>query len=155
LKKVSVQGGVPNPICDIITFRAFRGADWGEDGNIIYSSGVGPLKIVPSTGGTPRDLNKLQNGDFFEYWPQRLPGGQQILFTGFVKGKDFDDANIEVLSLKTGVARIVVRGGYFGRYLPTGHLVYVHQSTLFAVPFDLAGIEATGKSASTVAGMDA
>src|SRR5262249_20911481 len=32
------------------------------------------------------------------------------------------------------------RGGYFGRYLPTrgtrGHLVYIHDGTLFAVPFD-------------------
>ena len=40
------------------------------------------------------------------------------------------------------------RGGYFGRYLATsngaGHLVYLHQGTLFAVGFDLDRLEVRG-----------
>ena len=35
-------------------------------------------------------------------------------------------------------------GGYFGRYLPSGHLVYVHRGTLFAIPFDLAHLKTRG-----------
>ena len=42
----------------------------------------------------------------------------------------------------------VQRGGYFGRYLATsngaGHLIYIHQGTLFAVPFDLGRLEVRG-----------
>jgi hypothetical protein len=42
--------------------------------------------------------------------------------------------------LKTREIKILVQGGYFGRYLPTGdstgHLVYVHAGVLFGVPFD-------------------
>ena len=52
------------------------------------------------------------------------------------------------MSLKTGEIKILVRGGYFGRYLPTGdatgHLVYVHEGVLFAVPFDPARLELRG-----------
>jgi serine/threonine-protein kinase len=55
-----------------------------------------------------------------------------------------DDAVIEVLSVKTGQTKIVQRGGYFGRYLPTGHLVYLHNGTLFAVPFDGKRLETRG-----------
>jgi hypothetical protein len=44
------------------------------------------------------------------------------------------------VSLKTREIKILVQGGYFGRYLPTGdstgHLVYVHAGVLFGVPFD-------------------
>src|ERR1700676_1165720 len=50
--------------------------------------------------------------------------------------------------LKTGEIKILVAGGYFGRYLPTGdamgHLVYVHDGVLFAVPFDPARLELRG-----------
>ena len=36
-----------------------------------------------------------------------------------------EEANIEVLSLKTGKVTVLYRGGYFGRYLPSGHLVFL------------------------------
>jgi serine/threonine-protein kinase len=55
-----------------------------------------------------------------------------------------ENANIAVVSLKSGRIRIVQRGGYFGRYLPSGHLVYVHQGVLFGVGFDLARLEVRG-----------
>ena len=38
---------------------------------------------------------------------------------------------------------IVVRGGYHGRYVPTGHLLYVYAGTLYGVRFDLDRLEAT------------
>ncbi len=37
-----------------------------------------------------------------------------------------------------------MRGGTFGRYLPSGHLVYVSQGTLLAVPFDVDRLEVHG-----------
>jgi Tol biopolymer transport system component len=49
-----------------------------------------------------------------------------------------------VASLNGDVRKTVHRGGYHGRYLPTGHLAYIHKSTLFVAPFDLAALEVTG-----------
>ena len=60
----------------------------------------------------------------------------------------WDDADIAVLSPETGEIKIVQHGGYFGRYQPSpfgsGHLLYVHQGTLFAVPFDVGRLETSG-----------
>jgi serine/threonine-protein kinase len=42
---------------------------------------------------------------------------------------------------------VVQRGGYFGRYLPGGYLVYIHHRTLFGVPFDLNRLEVRGTPA--------
>jgi len=39
----------------------------------------------------------------------------------------------------------VLQGGFHARYLPSGHLVYVHDDTLFAVPFDLKRLETFGQ----------
>jgi serine/threonine-protein kinase len=55
-----------------------------------------------------------------------------------------DNANIEAVSLQTGQAKILQRGGYYGRYLPSGHLVYVHQGALFGVKFDVERLEVRG-----------
>ena len=144
LRKVSIQGGAPTTLCDA---AAMRGADWGEDGNIVFGvAGGDPLARVPSTGGTPQSLGKPTEKGTSQRWPQILPGGQAILFTGGAVGS-FDDASIEVLILKTGETKSVQRGGYFGRYLPSGHLFYIHQGTLFAVPFDLDRYQTRGMPA--------
>ena len=42
---------------------------------------------------------------------------------------------------------MVRRGGYFGRYLPSGHLIYFRQGTLYGVPFDLGRLETHGAPA--------
>jgi serine/threonine-protein kinase len=55
-----------------------------------------------------------------------------------------DDANIVAMVLKTGETKVVHHGGYYGRYLPSGHLVYVHEGVLFGVAFDADRLEASG-----------
>jgi len=145
LHKVSVQGGAPVTLCEA---AGMRGADWGEDGNIVFGVAAGGARLarVPSSGGTPQSLGKPPESTGSQRWPQILPGGQAILFTGGATSS-FDDASIEVLILKTGEIKNVQRGGYFGRYLPSGHLVYIHQGTLFAVPFDLGRNQTRGMPA--------
>jgi Tol biopolymer transport system component/predicted Ser/Thr protein kinase len=152
MKKISVQGGAAVVLCD--AFNA-RGASWGEDGSIVVTLTDQPgsgLSRVPAAGGTPQAITRPSDkGEVVHYWPQILPGGQAVLFTGNTRAIGHDDANIEVLLLKTGQWKAVQRGGYFGRYLATsngaGHLVYVHQGTLFAVPFDLDRLEIRGTPA--------
>ena len=155
MKKISVQGGAAVTLCDAPNDR---GANWGEDGTIIVSldsvSGTG-LSRVPDSGGTPQALTRPgDTGDASHRWPQILPGRQAVLFSGSSTVADWDNAAIYALSLKTGnggKVKVVERGGYFARYLPTssrsGTLVYIHQGTLFGVPFDPERLEARGTPA--------
>ena len=59
---------------------------------------------------------------------------------------------IEVLSLKTGSAQDSVWSGGYGRYLPSGHLVYIHQGTLLESPMDVSGRPRCHRSSYTRAG---
>ena len=145
MKKISVQGGAPVALCDAPNPY---GANWGEDGNVIVAlNTVGALSRVPAEGGTPQAVTSLQ-GALTHRWPQPLPGGEAVLFTLSSSVVAFEDATIAAASLKTGEIKILVRGGYFGRYLPTGdatgHLVYVHEGVLFGVPFDPGRLELRG-----------
>ncbi|MDQ6666454.1 MAG: winged helix-turn-helix domain-containing protein [Acidobacteriota bacterium] len=151
LKKVPLQGGGADTLCE--TAGPERGASWGGDGAIIANLDGYHLFRVPAVGGEPRVIGKPeQNGERTWRWPQFLPGGENVLFTGLVasSGAALYSANIEVLSLKSGRAKVVRHGGYFGRYLPGGHLIYIHQGTLYGVRFDLGRLETHGAAMSLV-----
>jgi serine/threonine-protein kinase len=81
-----------------------------------------------------------------------LPGGNAVLFTSSVNGTNYEDAELVVYSMASGQRKTVQRGGFHGRYLPSGHLVYVHDGTLFAVPFDLKRLEVAGPPAPILEG---
>jgi serine/threonine-protein kinase len=143
LKKISVQGGAPVTVGNAVTSTA--GASWGEDGNIILTTGnVFPLSRIPAAGGVMQPLTRLGAGEATHRWPQILSGGDAVLFTASSSATAVDNANVEAISLKTGKVKILQRGGYYGRYLPSGHLVYLHQGVLFGVRFDLGRLEVRG-----------
>jgi serine/threonine-protein kinase len=143
LKKIAVQGGSPVTLCEA---PGPFGASWGDDGNIVVAFNLGTTGLVrvPSAGGTPTAIqfSKLK-GETAYAWPQVLPRSQAVLFTAAGPG-GYEDANIDVFSFQTGQRKTLQRGGYFGRYLPSGHLLFMHQNTLFAAPFDLGRLAVTG-----------
>jgi WD40 repeat protein len=143
LKKISVQGGAAVTLCDADNEH---GGSWGEDGNIVFAPNPrGGLSRVSEVGGTPQPLTQLdqQKGEQTHRDPLMLPGGQAVLFTAG-NSADLNESNLEVLSLKTGQRKTLQRGGFFGRYLPSGHLVYMQRGTLFAAPMDLKNLQLTG-----------
>jgi serine/threonine-protein kinase len=155
LKKIRVSGGAVVTLCDA---PDARGGTWADDGTIVMSPNVGPipnatLHRVSSTGGKAEPLTSLADGEATQRYPQVLPGGHSVLFTSSNTIGAFDDANIVVLTLKTGTRKVVLHGGYNGRFLSSGHLVYLHEGTLFAVPFDLDTLEVTGKPVLVLEGV--
>jgi serine/threonine protein kinase len=145
LKKISVEGGAAITLCDAPNGR---GGSWGEDGNIIAALNItGGLSRILSAGGPPTPETDLQSGEQTHRWPQILPGGKAVLFTAHTALVGFDGATIEVMSLVDHRRKTLVRGGMYGRYLPSGHLVYVNRGTLFAVPFDVDRLEVHGTPA--------
>jgi serine/threonine-protein kinase len=143
LKKIAVMGGAAVSLCPA---SDDRGGAWTDDGSIIFQpqAGNSGLLRVSSAGGTPVPVTKLGTGEVTHRWPQVLPGGKALIYTAHAYITGFDDAAVVVQTLPDGPPRVVHRGGYYGRYLRSGHLVYVHQGTLFAESFDLARLESTG-----------
>ena len=155
LKRISVTGGAAIPICDA---PAGRGGSWAEDGTIVFVPDSTPkMRVfrVSAAGGTPEPVTTHDEGDYLHRWPQALKGGRAILFTAATSAGSFDSGNIVVHVLPEGTRKIVHRGGYFARYLPSGHLLYVSGGTVFVAPFDLDGLEVTGQSVPVIKGVEA
>jgi serine/threonine-protein kinase len=150
LKKISVQGGAVVTLCDA---AGDRGGSWGDDDRIVFAAGNREgLSRVPSAGGKPEPLTELDKAtnEITHRWPQVLPGSKAVLFTTHNAGSAFDNATIVVQSLETKERKIVQRGGSYARYLRSGHLMYMHEGTLFAAAFDLDRLELAGQPAPAV-----
>ena len=105
------------------------------------------LMRVPAAGGEPTPLTTLNAAvkEATHRWPQFLPGDKAVLFTSHTQTLgDFDNAAIEVVTVATGERKVVQKGATFGRYIPTGHLLFVNKGTLFAVPFDVGSLTRLG-----------
>jgi serine/threonine protein kinase len=147
LKKVSLEGGSPQVICQ----ASFPGGAWGADGTIIYTlSYSSGLWRIPPGGGLPEKLTEPDSsrGELGHWWPQLLPDGETVLFTNYAT--PVERCSIAAYSLKTHRQKVLVKGAVFGHYLPTGHIVFARSTTLLAVPFDLQRMEVTGAEAQVL-----
>jgi serine/threonine-protein kinase len=153
LKRVPVHGG--GAALTICPAGIARGASWSAEGIVFATDGKGILRAA-ANGGQPELLVMAKDNEILAD-PQMLPGGQAILFASLnvasASTARWDAAQISVQSLKSGSRKVLVRDGIGGRYLPTGHLVYVSNGVLFAVPFNLRRLEITGTAAAVVEGV--
>jgi Tol biopolymer transport system component len=149
LKKVPVTGGAAVTLADA---SDNRGGWWAEDGTIVFApTNRSGLMRVSSVGGPTQPVTTLQEGEITHRFPQILPGGSAVLYTASTEVNIGDDAKLVVQPLPSGERIIVERGGYFGRYVASGHIVYMQDDTLFAMPFDRQRLEVTGAAGRTTA----
>ena len=143
LKKVAISGGASVRLCDAGSFGGGLDARWGADDTIVFGQLGAGIMQVSADGGTPEVLIPLDTTEEVGHGPQVLPGEKAVLFTlGSYSG--WDDAQVVVHSLETGERKVLIESGKDARYVPTGHVVYVFDGTLLAVPFDVDKLEVTG-----------
>ena len=149
LKKVALGGGAPVTIADVPLPP--QGASWGADDMILYGEADGIMQ-VPGASGTPVLLMQGEDGKRL-YRPQVLPNGEWVLFTAAAEGTASDEGQIVAQSITTGERMLLIEGGHDGRYVPSGHLVYVSNNVLLAVPFDVDSLKVTGGQVPLVEGV--
>jgi serine/threonine-protein kinase len=117
------------------------GASWGENGDIVAALTPAPiLWRVSASGGEPEPILDTSADGVSLRWPQILPGGDAALVTA-TRGLR---SSVEVLSLSDGKRTALLPSGMYGRYVSSGHVVYVDGGTLFAAPFDLETLSIRG-----------
>jgi eukaryotic-like serine/threonine-protein kinase len=144
LMKVALTGGPATTIAQVDA--PTRGVTWLDDDTIVFTTANGAtgLQRVAASGGEVTVLTKpdAEQGEADHVMPARLPGGRAVLFT--ITSKTGGPPQIALLDLEAGERTIIVRGGAYGRYLESGHLVYIVDGVLQAVSFHLQTRTMTG-----------
>jgi Tol biopolymer transport system component len=151
LRRVPVAGGTPLTITKVMRSR---GAVWTADGTIIFAASPGSgLSRVPVAGGEPQPVTTLdaEKKEAAHRWPHLLRGGKTGVFRSLTSATEgFDRASIEAVRLDTGERTRILAGGAYGRYSPSGHLVYLANNTIFAIPFDPGRLTVSGQPVPVV-----
>ncbi|MCG6927776.1 MAG: hypothetical protein LJF30_21030, partial [Acidobacteria bacterium] len=154
IKKVSVTGGAPITLAPV---SRSRGASWGRNGTIVFAPGpLTGLSLIPAAGGEATPLTTLDESskEISHRWPQWLPGDRAVLFTS-ARGESTDlEMAIEAVDVESGERKVLHRGGQYGRYSATGHILFVQDATLFALPFDPDRLEVLGSQMPVLEGIE-
>ncbi|MCH8287338.1 protein kinase, partial [candidate division KSB1 bacterium] len=150
IMRILIEGGRP-----LLVGESDRsvGGIWGSDNTIIYGSSKGLLRVSAS-GGIPELITKADSskGEINHSQPEILPNGKGILFTGHARNSENENLyTIKLLDLKTNQVTILIEDGAWPRYASStgssyGHIVYLREGILMAMPFDLENLESTGPS---------
>jgi Tol biopolymer transport system component len=154
LKKIEATGGLPQIVSDL---RGRWGAGaWNQDGMIVFGSPSG-LFLAPASGGVPVQITAVDPArqETFHAAPSFLPDARHFVYirvssdiekTGTYLGSV--DAKPEQQNSKS-----LVTSNWQPVYSPsadpsTGYLLFMHESTLMAQPFDNRGMELKGQAIS-------
>jgi len=154
--RVPVSGGTPQRVIETSGYGS--GGVWAPgDELIIEDVRIGDsfwtgLTAVPSSGGAPRKLTAIAEGERFHLQAHLLPDGKTLLFT--VNNVD-NTFSIGAVPVAGGSHRILLRDASTPLYLPTGHLLYFRPGTgeVAAVRFDAERAEPIGEPVNVLTGV--
>ncbi|MGB2713912.1 MAG: protein kinase [Vicinamibacterales bacterium] len=149
LKRIPMIGGAPVTLCEA---ENPLGLNWTPDG--IFFGQIAGIMRMSAAGGKPELLIRAESGEVL-FGPQRLPGGDALMFTAGTSAtpEGWNRAVIVSQSLKTGERKKLIEPGADGRYVSTGHIVYAIGGTLYAAPFDPHRRETTGGPTAVLEGV--
>jgi hypothetical protein len=104
----------------------------------------GLVHRLPESGGQPKPVGSLAQGELGQRLPRFLPDGNHFLYTS--GNNRIDRQGIYVGSLDGGTPKFLVPGAVRAEYLHSGHLLFVRGNTLFAQPFDPRSLALRGEA---------
>ncbi len=150
LKKVRASGGPAETIVDALPRAAASwaehyngGGSWNRDGVIIFGSEEGVLR-VDAGGGAPAPVTRLDAAlqELEHVHPQFLPDGRRFLF--LARTRNDERSGIHVGSLDSTDTKRVLSTRLNAVYAPPGYLLFAHEGSVSAAPFDADALEVTG-----------
>ncbi len=138
LKKISVNGGTPETLCDA---PGDRGGSWADNGNIYFSPNYASgIMEIPSDGGSEKVVTELDSlkSERTHRWCQVLPGSKWILYTIGDQSNvnSYDNSLIAMQSLVNNKRYILNVRGDMVKYIEPGILIISRNGNLYASKFN-------------------
>jgi len=153
LMKVPVRGGAPAVLCESLSGL---GATWLDDDTIVFAAQDEDLNLsisphlthlfrIDASGGIPERLTKadgIGGREWSHNRPFALPDNRAVVFAIRTNPTNTD---IALLRLDTGNHKTIATNAQTPQYAPSGHITFVRENALWAIPFDLDSLEVAGE----------
>jgi Tol biopolymer transport system component/predicted Ser/Thr protein kinase len=140
VKRVPVEGGVVQTICDADS----ADGTWGADGEILFDAENDSVNLVSAGGGVARAIVTPAEDDeeVNAAWPDFLPDGKHFLYV-----LEFNDGSMKVMLGEIGGKKGIEICDTDSRvqFAEPGYLLYVRNSTLLALPFSARSRQVIGE----------
>jgi len=147
LKKILASGGPAQTLCDA---KEGRGGAWSSAGVILFApEPYGGLSRVPEGGGTSTPVTHPDpaRAGLTDRWPTFLPDGRHFLYLAWSDMPPIDKGQEGIFlgSLESGKRKLLLPDSSNVAFSPPGHLLFVREGALMAMPFDPDRLEASGE----------
>ena len=148
LMKISVAGGTPVKIADDVVLY---GDFWTQQDTIIVTNSAFRLVRISVESGDTEPLALAQEFDFEILRNSVLmPDGKNILFHRVDISPNAAETRLQLYNLETGENRVLLTEVGEPRYSNSGHLTFIRDGSLSAVPFDLETLQITGPEVTLI-----
>ncbi len=131
LKTMELATGSAQTLCAVADSR---GGTWNQRGMILFAAEAGgTLYRISSRGGSPAVVATIRPSQTSIRFPYFLPDGDHFLFYML---KADARSGVSAGSLRTVADTLLVSGESGGIYSETGHLVFQHDTSLYAQTLD-------------------
>jgi serine/threonine-protein kinase len=138
LKRLDIAGGAPIVLADA---PRPRGGTWAPDGSILFAPTTdGPIMRIPAGGGAPTRATNLRPQQKGHGLPH-FTSGNRFLFHA---SGDERMRGIYAGTLGSMETRRVLDADAAQLHLPSGHLLFVRNRTVFAQRFNMSRMEPAG-----------
>jgi eukaryotic-like serine/threonine-protein kinase len=131
LKKAPIGGG---PVMELATAQSVPEAIVWVGRDLFFSQPDTGIWRLPA-GGVPAPVSTPGEAERAHIPSSVLPGDRVLLYTSRKRVWTWGDEEVVALDLATGERTVLVHDAADTRYAPTGHLLFLRRSVLFAVPF--------------------
>ncbi len=147
MKKIEASGGPALTICDAPNGR---GGTWNREGVIAFAPNwVGPIHQVPSAGGAPTAITKLDTTrrEQTHRWPYFLPDGKHFLYfsRSSAGGAETEVDAICVASLDGSVNKRLFSASSNIAYA-SKNILFIRQTSVMAQEFDVNDLTLVGEA---------
>jgi Tol biopolymer transport system component len=149
LRTVSASGGPPRTLCEEVGLGG--GGTWNGANTIVFGTSEGSLARVSAAGGPCTQLTKPEPG-IRRTMPVFLPDGEHFLYV--VVSADDTRRGLYVASTSDPDGQRLLGDQSSGIFAPNGpgqdqgHLLFLRDQTLMAVPFDARTRQLSGEPAA-------
>ena len=151
LKRVRAEGSTPQQISEN---QSTFGAHWTEDGEIIYTDFLdGKLYSMSAAGRSLQLLEGQLDSRLTHSFPFPIDDTGSILYTAHPP-ESVSLGDTYLLNSNDNSSSLLIEDSFNARYAPSGHVVFVRNGSIWAVPFDKESLIVTGEEVPIISGIE-